>query len=56
MSAKSWALEKAVELTNSALQASTREAGGYVITHGEATAQFLETVYNKLVELREPQD
>lgn len=56
MSSKSWALEKAVELANSALQASARENGTYVICQDEYTAQFIETVYKKLVELRDQQD
>lgn len=48
------ALEDAVILTECALQASVRHAqGALAVEYGGKAAEFLETVYLKLVELQE---
>ncbi len=46
------ALDYAVEITKSALLASTRDAGNFVIDKDEQTAQFLDTVYRKIRDLQ----
>lgn len=46
------ALDQAVELTKCALSSSTRDQGCFVIDKPEATAAFLETVYNKILDIQ----
>lgn len=46
------AMDYAVEITKSALLASTRDQGNFVIDKDEQAAQFLETVYKKIRDLQ----